>query len=544
MQSLQFIRPSRKFLPATVNRPVKLLLIWPAFPEGFWTFNWVFENVIRGRRAVNPPLGLATIAALSPREWEISIVDENVEPVDFEVDADIVAVGGMSVQYSRQLQIIKGFRERGHYVVAGGSFSTLCPERYQQHVDTVIAGEAELIWPKFCQDYMAARTLTMYIESGDVPLSASPLPRHDLIKWDKYLAGAVQFSRGCPFLCEFCDIIVMFSRKPRHKSFEQMEVELDALRSNGVRNVVFVDDNLFGHPAQCRKLMTFLIDYQRRRHYNFVFGGEITINVAGHGDVLDLMREANFAWLFIGIESPSTEALSETRKGQNLHMDLLEAVRTIYAHGIDIFGGFIVGFDADDISIFARQKDFIIDAGIVIAMVGMLMAPPRTPLYERMRKEGRLLPDDLQQGTALINAGLSTNIVPLRMTGEQLREGTVGLHKDLLDDRNIYLRLVNKLRYLQSPPNYHFDVREWWGIFSGLMVRGIIGGGPRRCFYFTVSVLHAMKRPLSFPRTIRTVITNWSYALALRDYVDRTLDVPATEPSSQAHQEVREHLHV
>jgi radical SAM superfamily enzyme YgiQ (UPF0313 family) len=513
---------------------MRLLLVYPVLPDGFWTFSWVFRHVITARRAVNPPLGLATIAALTPPDWEVRLIDENVEPIDFEADADIVAVGGMSVQHQRQIEILREFKRRGRHVVAGGSFATLCPERYQDCADTVLAGEAERVWPRFCEDFAAGRAQRLYVEEGEVPLSLSPTPRHDLLKWNRYLAGSIQFSRGCPYRCEFCDIIIMYGRKPRLKSLAQVEAELDGLRSHGVRNIVFVDDNLIGHPAECRKLLEFLIEYQKRHRYRFVFGAEATINVAAHPELLHLLHAANFAWLFIGIESPDGAALAETRKVQNLREDQLQSVRTIYSHGIDVFAGFIVGFDADDASIFDRQLHFIVEAGVIIAMAGMLMAPPRTPLYERLKKEGRLAEEELD-GSTLINAGLSTNIIPLRMTREQLYAGTAGLHRRLLDDRNIYLRLRNKLRYLGPPPNYAFDVREWWSIFRGLAVDGVLRGGPRRCFYFLASFLYALRRPLLFGRTMRTLIANWSYALSLRDYVKRRLGpVAQTSPSETA----------
>jgi radical SAM superfamily enzyme YgiQ (UPF0313 family) len=515
------------------NKKISILLVAPRFPEGFWTFSWVFRHVITSRSTVNPPIGLATIAALTPDHWDIRILDENIEQIDFDVDVDIVAVGGMSIQYQRQVEILQEFRQRGRYVVAGGSFATLCSEKYSDHADTVIQGESERIWPIFCADFCAGKPQSIYCEDGDVPLALSPTPRHDLISWNRYLTGSIQFSRGCPFLCEFCDIIVMFSRKPRHKNLLQIEAELDSMRAQGVRNIVFVDDNLIGHPVECRRLLSFLIAYQSRHHYNFVFGAETTINVSSHPDILDLMRQANFAWLFIGIESPNKEALTETRKMQNLRMDALESIRTIYSYGIDVFGGFIVGFDADDESIFDKQFSFIVDAGIVIAMLGMLMAPPRTPLYKRLQESGRLVTSELL-GDSLINAGLSTNIIPLQMTREQLFAGTADLHRLLLDDRNIYLRLVNKLRYLSSPPNYHFDVREWASIFFGLIVHGILKGGPRRSYYFLASVIFALRRPLMFGCTMRTIVANWSYALSLRNYVERVLPDTARDLSQES----------
>ncbi len=224
--------------PSRPDAAPRLLLISPRFPEGFWTFTWVFQHVITRRRAVNPPIGLATIAALTPPHWDVRIVDENVEPIDFDAPVDVVAVGGMSVQHGRQIEILTEFRKRCRYTVAGGSFATLCPERYTAHADTVVTGEAERLWPRFCADVEAACPRARYDETGTLPLELSPCPRHSLIAWPNYLAGAIQFSRGCPFLCEFCDIIVMFSRRPRHKSLTQIEAELDGLRAQIKRGEV------------------------------------------------------------------------------------------------------------------------------------------------------------------------------------------------------------------------------------------------------------------------------------------------------------------
>ena len=226
---------------------MKLLLINPKFPDSFWVFNWTFENVITSRKANIPPLGLATLAALTPESWEVTIVDENIEPIDWDTDADIVGVCGMSVQHKRQREILSLFRQRSKYVVAGGSFASLCPDDYFDVADTVISGEAEYIWPQFCEDHIKGVARNYYKEDGNVEMTDSPVPRFDLIKWEHYLAGSIQFSRGCPFRCEFCDIIVTFGRKPRTKTLNQIEKELDLLRSFDVHNVVFVDDNLIGH---------------------------------------------------------------------------------------------------------------------------------------------------------------------------------------------------------------------------------------------------------------------------------------------------------
>ncbi|HEV8433668.1 MAG TPA: B12-binding domain-containing radical SAM protein, partial [Thermoanaerobaculia bacterium] len=215
---------------------MRLLLINPRAPESFWTFRWAVDRVLPDKRAINPPLGLATLAALSPESWEIEIVDENVEPIPTDPVADIIGVCGMGVQFARQRELLTHFRSRGFFVVAGGSYASLCPEAYEEIADAVIAGEAEYIWPEFCRDFEAGEAKPLYRECGEVSLHDSPPPRYDLLKLDRYAMVSLQFSRGCPFRCEFCDIIVMFGRKPRTKTPEQVCRELDVLRENGVRN--------------------------------------------------------------------------------------------------------------------------------------------------------------------------------------------------------------------------------------------------------------------------------------------------------------------
>src|SRR5271166_6343823 len=395
---------------------MRLLLINPRFPESFWSSKWALAEVLPNKRAMNPPLGLATLAALCPPHWEVEIVDENIEPIPLEPQVGIVGVCGMGVQFPRQQELLAYYRSRGHYVVAGGSYASLCPEQYTTHADTVIAGESEYIWKEFCRNFEHGTPKPLYHETGMVALTDSPTPRFDLLKLERYSYVSLQFSRVCPFLCEFCDIIVMFGRKPRSKSLEQVERELDALRSLGARNVFFVDDNLIGRPAAAKALLRGLIEYQRRHDYAFRFGTEVSINLAQDAELLELMRDANFGWVFIGIESPDPKTLKETRKTQNTHEDVLASVRTIYSYGIDVLGGFIVGFDNDTLESFDGQYRFIMKSGIQAAMVGLLTALPRTPLYERLQREGRLR----DAADAADNTKLATNVVPKHMGYEQM----------------------------------------------------------------------------------------------------------------------------
>ena len=233
---------------------VRLLLINPRFPESFGSFRGGLNKIWPGKRALNPPLGLATLAALCPPNWDVTVVDENIESIPLEPQADIVGVCGMAVQLTRQSELLNYYRKRGHYVVAGGSYASLCPERLEALADSVVSGEAEYIWPAFCRDFMAGAPQRLYQESGTVDLADSPTPRFDLLQLDKYLSVSLQFSRGCPYRCEFCDIIVMFGRQPRTKSPAQIGRELDLLRASGVKDVFFVDDNFIGHLPKAKEL--------------------------------------------------------------------------------------------------------------------------------------------------------------------------------------------------------------------------------------------------------------------------------------------------
>ena len=238
---------------------MKLLLINPKFPESFWSFKWAVNNIMpEDVKTINPPLGLATLAALCPPDWEIEIIDENIETIPLEPKADIIGICGMGVQFKRQKELITFYKNQGHFVVAGGSYASLCPEHFGDKADAVVAGEAEYIWRQFCEDFEKGSPKKLYQETGEVSLEDSPTPRFDLLKIDKYQAVSLQFSRGCPFRCEFCDIIVMFGRKPRVKSFEQVGRELDELRKLGVRNIFFVDDNLIGNKPVAKKFMAYL----------------------------------------------------------------------------------------------------------------------------------------------------------------------------------------------------------------------------------------------------------------------------------------------
>jgi radical SAM superfamily enzyme YgiQ (UPF0313 family) len=497
--------------PPPPRRP-KLLLVNPRFPESFWSFRWAVDRILPGKRAVNPPLGLATLAALCPPHWEVAIVDENVEPVPLHPDADLVGVCGMGVQFPRQKELLAYYRRHGLHVVAGGSYASLCPERYAGLADTVVAGEAEYIWAEFCRDYERGAARPLYHETGSVSLADSPVPRFDLLKLDRYSTATLQFSRGCPYLCEFCDIIVMFGRKPRHKSPAQIGRELDELRRLGQTNVFFVDDNLIGNRPAARELLRYLADYQRRHGHPFRFGTEVSINVARDRELLGLLRRARFTWVFIGIESADPETLRQARKTQNLHEDALSSVRRLYAHGIDVLAGFIVGFDNDTPETFERQYRFIVDSGVQAAMVGLLTALPKTPLHARLQQEGRLRP----AADGSDNTRPATNIVPKRMDYGSMIRDYEAMYRRLVSDRVIAERIRNKLRFMPAPLYAgEYPLRQRIALLARFLRRGLLAGGPARLWHFARTLAAAT------PRQLPLLIMDWIAGLSMQDYVRR-----------------------
>jgi radical SAM superfamily enzyme YgiQ (UPF0313 family) len=499
---------------------MKLLLINPKFPESFWSFSWALKNVTVEKRTVNSPLGLATLAALTPSDWEIEIIDENIESIDWSTKADIVGVCGMGVQVERQKEILSHFKQQGTFVVAGGSYASLCPEAYQGLADSVIAGESEYIWPQFCRDYLAGKAQALYQETGNVSMHDSPCPRFDLLKLDRYQRISLQFSRGCPFQCEFCDIIIMFGRTPRNKSTAQIEKELDCLRQHGVTQVFFVDDNFIGNRKLAKDLLSALADYQERHQYRFSFGTEASVNLADDDALLSLLKLANFEWVFMGIESPSEESLKETKKFQNTKGSLIDKIQKIYASGLDIMAGFIVGFDSDDKTIFERQYQFIQASGIMVSMVGLLNALPKTPLYTRLEAAHRL-----KQIEQMDNTRAFTNIIPAQMTEEELVAGYIGLHQRLLQEKSIYQRIANKIRYLTHPSqSTDLKLKTKLIYLNRFLFKGILLGGPRRVYYFLRSILLGVKNPQVLP----LIVADWIAAVSLQSFAKRYYDKPVT----------------
>ena len=345
------------------------------------------------------------------------LCDENVEPIDFDTDADVIGITGFVIHKRRMFEIAEAFRRRGKLVVAGGPFATLCPEELRDKVDVLFVGEAEYTWPQFVRDHEAGRWQVEYRQDDKPSMLDSPLPRFDLLKVERYRSMAIQFARGCPFNCEFCDIIVMYGRRPRTKSTGQVLAEVEAIHALGVANIFVVDDNFIGNKKEAKELLKALADWQAARGYPLEFMTEVSLNVAQDDELLALMKQAHFTTIFVGIESPRAASLLETKKTQNTREDIVTSVHRIQAAGIEVMAGMIVGFDHDDPSIFEEQFQFIQQARIPISMTGMLNAVPKTPLHARLKAAGRLIADSVGDQFVF------TNVVPGGMSRLELYEG-------------------------------------------------------------------------------------------------------------------------
>ncbi len=394
---------------------MKLYLIAPKNPESFWTFDRILPSL--RKRCVFPNLALPTVAGLTPPPHEVVLCDENVEAIDFDTDADVVGITGFVIHKRRMFEIAEAFRRRGKLVVAGGPFATLCPEELHDKVDVLFVGEAEYTWPQFVRDYEAGHWQAEYRQEEKPSMLDSPLPRFDLLRVDRYRSMAIQFARGCPFNCEFCDIIVMYGRRPRTKSTAQVLAEVEAIHRLGVANIFVVDDNFIGNKKEAKELLRALAAWQEARHYPLEFMTEVSLNVAQDDELLALMKRAHFTTIFVGIESPRAASLLETKKTQNTREDIVTSVHRIQATGIEVMAGMIVGFDSDDPSIFEEQFQFIQQARIPISMTGMLNAVPKTPLHARLKAAGRLIADSVGDQFVF------TNVVPGGMSRLELYEG-------------------------------------------------------------------------------------------------------------------------
>ena len=418
---------------------MKVLLVNPAFPDTYWSFRHALP--FEGKRCAFPPLGLLTVSALLPAEWERRLVDLNVQSLKTsDIDwADMVFATAMLVQKDSLKQVVNRCKARGKRVVVGGPYITTTIEDLPD-ADHIFVGEAETTLPEFVKDLANGVAKRRYAAVERPPLSMTPLAHFHLANLKRYSAMCVQYSRGCPFSCEFCDIIEIYGRVPRTKSNQQMLAEFQALLDLNWRGPVFiVDDNFIGNKKNVRQLLPELAEWQKRHGYPFSLLTESSVNLADDDQLLESMREAGFRRVFLGIETPVKESLKEAQKSQN-RGNLLESVSKIQSYGMEVMAGFIVGFDNDPEDIFERQIDFIRRSAIPLAMVGLLNALPDTQLWKRLEREGRLL------GEASGNNTSCTLNFKTRMDPAVLIQGYQSIMRTIYSPREYYQRALESMK--------------------------------------------------------------------------------------------------
>lgn len=421
---------------------MRILLIYPEFPDTFWSFKYALRFTTK--KSVFPPLGLLTVAAMLPENWDKRLVDMNVRRLrDSDLLwADCAFISAMSVQRGSAEAVIDRCKRAGVRVVAGGPLFSAVPDKFD-NVDHLVLGEAEITLPPFLYDLEHGTAQHLYQCDRKPELCDTPVPLWSLIHMKDYSSMNIQYSRGCPFNCEFCDVVVLFGRKPRLKTAQQVIAELDALYDNGWRgSVFFVDDNFIGNKEILKaSVLPAVIEWQKSHRHPFCFDTEASINIADDEELMQLMVDAGFTQVFVGIETPNEDSLSECGKNQNTGRDLLACIETIQMHGMEVQGGFILGFDSDPESIFDMLIRFVQQSRIVVAMVGLLNAPRGTRLYQRMQKEQRLLTDFSGD-----NTDYSMNFTP-KMAHDKLVIGYKKVVGSIYGPESYYSRVM---RYLET----------------------------------------------------------------------------------------------
>jgi radical SAM superfamily enzyme YgiQ (UPF0313 family) len=476
-----------------------VILIYPEFPTTFWSFKYALKFV--NKKASSPPLGLLTMAALLPKTWQKVLVDMNISRLtqkDLEW-ADLVFISGMTLQRESARQVISRCKQAGLKVVAGGPLFTLEHEKFKS-VDHFVLNEAEVTLPKFLKDLQAGKARRIYQTAEFADIRKSPAPLWELLEMKKYAAMSIQYSRGCPFNCDFCNVTSLFGHLPRTKNAAQILSELDALYQAGWREgVFFVDDNLIGNKKALKnELLPALIQWRKGKR-GISFNTQVSINLADDTALIHQMVEAGFNMVFVGIETPEENSLAECSKKQNLNRDLVADVKRLQRAGLQVQGGFIVGFDHDTSSTFYKLINFIQESGIVTAMVGLLQAPIGTKLYERLSRAGRIL-----KRVTGDNTDGSTNVVPI-MDAKLLRKGYKKLMSTLYSPRVYYQRVKTFLSNYQPPKmNLHLDFQYIFenlrAFLRSIVLLGILG--KERKEYWKLFFWSLLHRPSVFPLAI------------------------------------------
>ena len=516
---------------------MKILLLWPKFPNTFWSFKYALPFI--GKRAAFPPLGLLTVAALLPKEWDKKLIDLNIQKLT-EKDlslADFVFISAMIVQKESVKEIINLAKKFNKKIIAGGPLFTTGYEEFLEDIDHFVLGEAEVSLPSFLEDFKSGSLKKIYpvreerdftnrlsgeelSNGGYKPnqwpdIKQTPVPLWELIDMKKYASMSIQYSRGCPFNCEFCDIVLLNGRIQRTKDKEQILRELDALYNRGWRgSVFFVDDNFIGNKIKLKEeILPALIKWMGKKKYPFDFNTQVSINLADDRELMELMVKASFNTVFVGIESPNEESLKECGKFQNINRNLLESIKIIQNHGLQVQGGFIIGFDKDTPSIFDRMILFIQKSGIMAAMVGLLQAPPKTRLWERLKREKRLI----FQPTGS-NTDCTINFVP-KMNSHFLISGYKRVMNNIYSPKNYYQRLITFLKEykLRRKENTRFNFSHLSAFFKSIWILGI--KEKERLYFWKIFFWVLFRKPKLFPMAIEMAIKGFHFRKISEEYL-------------------------
>jgi radical SAM superfamily enzyme YgiQ (UPF0313 family) len=509
---------------------LKILLVYPRYPNTFWSFRHALKLI--SKKASFPPLGLLTVAAMLPQDWQMKLVDMNVKGLsnrDIQW-ADYVFVSAMVVQEASAREVIARCNKIGAKVVAGGPLFSIDRDKFDQ-VDHLVLDEAEVTLPLFLAD-MEKGCLKRVYESQERPsIEQTPIPKWSLINMKHYSSMNVQYSRGCPFNCEFCDIVILNGHRPRTKSKQQMLAEMDALYRRGWRGGVFiVDDNFIGNKNKLKaETLPAIIGWMKKHKYPFSFSTEASINLANDEKLMNMMTAAGFDTVFVGIETPNEESLAECNKLPNKGRDLKEMVKVIQNHGLQVQGGFIVGFDSDPASIFDNQINFIQKTGICTAMVGLLTAPRGTRLYQRLMKEGRIL-----KGSSGDNTDCSLNFVP-KMNYEALVSGYRRILNTIYSPKQYYERVKTLLK------EYKPQKREGKTRLTLFHIRAFISSNwnlgikdKGRRYYWKLLALTAVRYPRSFPLAVALSIYGYHFRKVVEKYTSSPIINPLLDNGSGA----------
>ena len=493
---------------------MKILLVYPQYPDTFWSFKHALKFI--SKKASYPPLGLLTVAAMLPGEWEKKLVNMNVTSLtDEDIGwADYVFISAMVVQRDSVREVITRCKKLGTKLVAGGPLFTTAHEEFDE-VDHFVLGEAEVTLSPFLADLERGCAQHIYASSERPDITKTPIPLWSLINKKKYSAMSVQYSRGCPFNCEFCDIIVLNGNKPRTKDKDQLLAELDALYCQGWRAGVFiVDDNFIGNKRKLKsEILPAIVEWTKAKKYPFALSTEASINLADDEELMQLMTDAGFNTVFVGIETPNEESLVECNKPQNQNRDLVASVKKIQNHGLEVQGGFIVGFDSDPLSIFKSQISFIQKSGIATAMVGLLNAPTGTRLYQRLKEENRLL-----KGFTGDNTDCSLNFIP-KMNYEALIDGYKHILNTIYSPKGYYERVKTFLKEYR-PRRKRRSRLQFYHVKAFIRSMWVLGVKEReRKYYWRLIISTLLKNPRTFPLSIGLTVSGYHFRKVVEKYI-------------------------